>query len=373
MLSGSELWLLRLMADRGRALLDADTMLIVIEESGELRVAASAGSGTVRVRIVPLLGTALGELHRAGRPVALDRPRGPEAAWLHELGLEARGALSEPLPMQELGSGLVVALRTDGSFRDPDKRALAAFAESVARRLAVERSVEVERLRHGMQARERERTRWAREIHDETVQGLGALRLKLASAHEQKDERALGEAVQEVLEGLGREIEGLRHMITELRPAALDDLGLEAAVQALTRRAQAIDELEVHTEFDLQTATGDGRLDAELESTIYRIVQEALTNVSKHAKASSATVVVRADGRIVTALVSDDGEGMSPEAGRARSPEEELQGGFGTSGMRERAELVGGELSFESRRGEGTTVRLTVPLASRPALAAPAY
>lgn len=372
MLSGSELWLLRLMADRGRALLDADSVLVVIEESNELRIAATAGSGTVRLRIVPIEGTALGELHRAGRPVALDRPRGEEARWLHELGLEARSALSEPLPMHELGAGLVIALRRDGGFREPDRRALAAFAESVARRLAAERSVEIERLRHGMQARERERARWAREIHDETVQGLGALRLKLASAREQDDEGALTEAVEEALEGLGREIEGLRHMITELRPAALDDLGLEAAIQALARRAQAIDALEVRTRIELDTVAGDGRLDPELESTIYRVVQEALTNVSKHAKASSATVTVVADGDTVSASVSDDGEGMSDDARRLRSPEEELQGGFGTSGMRERAELVGGELVFDSRPGEGTTVRLTVPLAGRPAVAAPA-
>ncbi|MHB1539672.1 MAG: sensor histidine kinase [Solirubrobacteraceae bacterium] len=372
MLSGSELWLLRLMADRGRALLDADSVLVVIEESGELRVVATAGSGSVRLRIVPIEGTALGDLHSAGQPVALDRPRGRDAAWLQELGVQARGALSEPLPMHELGAGLVIALRESGSFREPDQRALAAFAESVARRLAAERSVEIERLRHGMQARERERARWAREIHDETVQGLGALRLKLASAREDDDGQGLAAAVEEALEGLGREIEGLRHMITELRPAALDDLGLEAAIQALARRAQAIDALEVHTQIELVTSSGDGRLDAELESTIYRVVQEALTNVSKHAKASSATIALVADERTASAWVSDDGEGMPEDGRRQRSPEEELQGGFGTSGMRERAELVGGELAFESRPGGGTTVRLTVPLAGRPAIAAPA-
>ena len=111
-LSGSELWLLRLMADRGLALLDADTLLIVIEERGELRVAAASGAGTVRLRIVPVEGSALGALYLAGKPVALDRPRGQEAAWLHELGLEARAALVEPLSMEGQGGGLVIALRT---------------------------------------------------------------------------------------------------------------------------------------------------------------------------------------------------------------------------------------------------------------------
>lgn len=369
MLSGSELWLLRLMADRGRALLDADTLVLGIEERGELRVAATSGVGSVRLRILPLQGSALGEIYRSGRPLAVDRPRGREAMWLHELGLEARSGLIEPLTLEGHGGGLVIALRSNQSFKEPDRRALAAFADSVAKRLAAERSVEIERLRYGMQARERERTRWAREIHDETVQGLGALRLKLASAHEVHDAQTLGEAVDEVLEGLGREIEGLRHLITELRPAALDDLGLEAALQALARRAQAIDALEIHTQIDLSALGGDGRLDAELESTVYRVIQEALTNVSKHAKATSATIAVSVAEGVMRASVSDDGQGIQDD-GRQRTPEEELTGGFGMSGMRERAELVGGELSFESRPGQGTTMRLSVPLAGRPTAAA---
>ncbi|HEX5851965.1 MAG TPA: hypothetical protein VFY36_02615, partial [Solirubrobacteraceae bacterium] len=143
MLSGSELWLLRLMADRGLALLDASTLLVVIEERGELRVAAASGAGSVRLRIMPVEGSALGDIYLAGKPVALDRPRGQEAAWLHELGLEARAVLIEPLDMESQGGGLIVALRGDGSFRGPDREALSAFAASVSQRLAAERSVEI--------------------------------------------------------------------------------------------------------------------------------------------------------------------------------------------------------------------------------------
>jgi two-component system, NarL family, sensor histidine kinase DevS len=404
MLSGSELWLLRLMADRGLALLDASTLLMVIEERGELRVAAASGEGTPRLRIMPVEGSALGGLYHRGEPLALDRPRGSDAAWLHELGLEARAALVEPLSMEGHGGGLVIALRRDGGFRGPDKQALKAFATSVAQRLAAERSVEIERLRYGMEARERERTRWAREIHDETVQGLGALRLQLATARDGRDRskaahsgalvhgqqdgvaqsvvgaatddegaRALDAAVDEVLEGLGREIEGLRHLITELRPAALDDLGLVPALQALARRAQAIDGLDVQTELDLDPAHEHERLDAELESTIYRVVQEALTNVSRHAQATHAVVSMTrsGDGSAVRVSVADDGRGL-PTDGAGLGPRGDgLEGGFGMSGMRERAELVGGELQFGAggcgEGGAGTTVRLTVPLAGRPA------
>jgi signal transduction histidine kinase len=379
-LSGSELWLLRLMADRGLALLDATTLAVVIEERGELRVAACAGAETVRLRIVPVRGSALGSLYEEGKSLAIDRPRGPEAAWLHELGLEARSALIEPLHMEGQGGGLVIALRRDGSFRGPDREALAAFAASVSQRLAAERSVEIERLRYGMEAREHERTRWAREIHDESIQGIGALRLQLANARDLDDRQALSEAVDTVLEGLGTEIDGLRHLITELRPAALDDLGLAAALEALARRAQAIDGLDVETEIDLseptdaagnggEAAGGSRRLDAELESTIYRIVQEALTNVSRHAEATKAVVSVREHGGTIRASVTDDGKGP-PEASRLGPRGDGLEGGFGMSGMRERAELVGGELEFMPAPGRGMTVRLTVPLAGRPTQAA---
>jgi signal transduction histidine kinase len=372
------LWLLRLMADRGLALLDASALLMVIEERGELRVAASAGTGSVRLRITPVQGSALGALYLQGKAISLDRPRGQEAAWLHELGLEARAVLVEPLNMEGQGGGLVIALREQGGFRGPDRQALSAFASSVSVRLAAERSVEIERLRYGMEARERERTRWAREIHDESIQGIGALRLRLANARDLDDERALSEAVDAVLEGLGTEIDGLRHLITELRPAALDDLGLAAALEALARRAQAIDGLEVKTEIDLGSASGEHdiigengrrRLDTELESTIYRIVQEALTNVSRHAQATRAVINVTERGNVIEASVTDDGRGL-PGAERLGPRGDGLEGGFGMSGMRERAELVGGELEWLPAPQRGTIVRLTVPLAGRPAPAA---
>jgi signal transduction histidine kinase len=367
------LWLLRLMADRGLALLDASSLRMVIEERGELRVAASSGADTVRLRIVPIQGSALGALHLAGERVSLERPRGQEAAWLHELGLEARSVLVEPISMDGQG-GLVIALRRDSPFRDPERRALSAFAASVAQRLAVERSVEIERLRYGMEAREHERTRWAREIHDESIQGIGALRLQLANARDLHDQEALSKAVDAVLEGLANEVDGLRHLITELRPAALDDLGLAAALEALARRAQAIDGLDVKTQIELASdesgTNGDQleaapRLDAELESTIYRIVQEALTNVSRHAQATTALVSVTEQDGMILASITDDGRGL-PDSGRLGPRGDGLEGGFGMSGMRERAELIRGELEFARAPGAGTIVRLTVPLAGRP-------
>jgi two-component sensor histidine kinase len=337
-LTGSELWLLRLMADRGLALLDASTLMVVIEDSGELRVAAASGTTAPRLRIVPVDGSALGAIYRAGQPVALDRPRGQEAAVLHELGIEARAVLIEPLSMEGQGGGLVIALRSNGSFKGPDRQALSAFAASIAQRLQAERSVEIERLR----------------------------------ARDLDDREALSGAVDAVLDGLGNEIDGLRHLITELRPAALDDLGLAAALEALARRAQAIDGLDVQTELDLGPEHAAQRLDPELESTIYRIVQEALTNVSRHAEATQAIVRVSERDGVVTASVTDDGKGL-PDASQLGPRGDGLQGGFGMSGMRERAELVGGELELVPAPQQGTTMRLSVPLAGRPAPGQPGF
>ena len=365
------------MADRGRSVADADIVLVLVEERRELRVAASSGTAGVRLRVLPIEGSAVGELRTAGRSIGVDRPRGRDAAWLYELGLEVRAALAEPFEMEGQARGLVIAAKRDKSFRDPDKKAFAAFAKSVGERLAAERSVEIQRLRYGMEARERERTRWAREIHDESIQGIGALRLRLANARDNADAGALRAAVDDVLEGLGTEIDGLRHLITELRPAALDDLGLAAALQALARRAQAIDGLEVETEIALEGAPdhagpehdGEGpRLDPELESTIYRVIQEALTNVSRHAQATRAKIRVGIVHDALVASVADDGRGL-PDADRLGPRGDGLAGGFGMGGMRERAELVGGELEFESAAGAGTVVRLTVPLAGRMARA----
>ena len=104
----------------------------------------------------------------------------------------------------------------------------------------------------------------------------------------------------------------------------------------------------------------------ELESTIYRIVQEALTNVSRHAQATRAVVNISEREGVVRASVTDDGQGL-PDAESLGPRSDGLEGGFGMGGMRERAELVGGELEFGPAPGRGTVVRLVVPLAGRPA------
>ena len=281
----------------------------------------------------------------------------------------ARGARGAVEPLSHGGPG-----RRPGDRAAPRRRlsrarprgAAARSPTSVAQRLVAERSVEIERLRYGMEARERERTRWAREIHDETIQGIGALRLRLANARDLDDQEQLREAVDAVLEGLGNEIDGLRHLITELRPAALDDLGLAAALEALARRAQAIEGLDVEIEIELGHEH-DGRRAGRRarEHDLPRRAggaDERQPPRRSHAAPSSASPSATASSR---ASVTDDGKGL-PERRPAR-PARGRAGGRLRHGRHARARRAGRRRArVRPGAGKGTTVRLTVPLAGRP-------
>lgn len=382
--SGSELWLLRLMAERGLRVLGASGLLIAMPRGSELELVAEAGAAEPRVRSLPLHGSELGALYQAQTPVSLERPTPRDSPWLTELGLLAAAVLVEPLPVEDQPGLLIALRRTEPGFDRGDVAAASDLARSIVERLEAERSIERERLRHGVQARERERSRWARELHDETIQGLGSLRLLLESAHCLTDPGEREKAIDSAIAEVDREIDSLRHLITELRPAALDDLGLVAALEALARRAGAIDGLTIKTQIPVQEAVP--RLAPEVESAVYRITQEALNNAAKHSGASHVLLALQLQGDRLVAAVSDDGSGFSvagaengdraradrgapsgPTNGRRRDGAlpPGLSGGIGLSAMRERAELVGAQLEIRSQPGQGTTVRVSVPLSAR--------
>jgi signal transduction histidine kinase len=336
--------------------LDASGVVIVLSNGDELEVVAEAGDAHPRVRTLPSNGSALGRLLAQGVGASLERPSAREAPWLAELGLDGAGsALAEPVPLEEQ-PGLLVAIRTgEPPFLRRDAAAAQDLARSLCDRVEAERSSERERLRHGVQARELERARWARELHDETVQDLGALRLLLAGARNEDDMAHLRRIIETAIGHVDRDVEGLRHLITALRPAALDDLGLVAALEALARRAGAIDGLTVETDIALEREVP--RLQPEVESAVYRVVQEALTNTAKHAGATRVVLALRSEDGRLTATVSDDGSGF--DVASSGSPRESGHG-VGLEGMRERAQLVGAELVVDSRPGAGTTVRVSV-------------
>jgi signal transduction histidine kinase len=264
-----------------------------------------------------------------------------------------------PLLFRDHAYGVLVAvdqLQT-GRFSAEQQRRLEALAVSAAAAVATAQSAADERRLQSLAAAEAERSRWARELHDDTLQGLGILRLTLAAAQRDGHPEALGTAVRQALEQLGSDIANLRGLITDLRPAALDQLGIEAAVMALVDRARRSG-LAVDVSIDLAYEQGRAstRHIPDLETAIYRIVQEALTNATKHGQAKRAVVEVHEDERNVRVMVRDDGRGFDPV---------DKSSGFGLPGMRERAELLGGALSIESAVGNGTMVSAVLPVRRR--------
>jgi signal transduction histidine kinase len=357
--------ILELVAKRGRALVSARALLIELRRGGELVIAAGAGELPEGVlgRSVPLEDTVASHAMRTGRTQRLEddlnRARFDEHG-LGRLGVKADGGLAVPLVFRGGTHGVLVALDRlhDGpAFSAEDERLLEAFAASAASAVATAQSIASEHSRQRLAATEDERARWARELHDETLQSLSALRIGLSSAARSERPDALERAVGQAVNQLEDAIANLRALITDLRPAALDELGVQAAVEGLAERT-ARHGLEVDVSIDLAYEHGraGARLVSDLETALYRIVQEALTNASKHGNAKRAVVEISERDATVQLTVRDDGDGFDPGA---------KTDGFGLLGMRERVELLGGKLRLDSAPGSGTSVRVSIP-AQRP-------
>jgi len=218
-------------------------------------------------------------------------------------------------------------------------------------------SVAEDRTRESIAATERERGRWARELHDESLQSLAGLRVLLSAAR-RSDPEELDRLLIQGIEQVDMTIAEMRRLIADLRPSTLDELGLGAALEALGERTAGGDEIEVRINLDLDCEAGRNanRLLGEIEDTAYRLVQEALNNAVHHGKATYVEVDARESDKTLRVQVHDDGEGFDPSA-----PTE----GFGLIGMRERAELAGGTLELHSILGEGTTITAAIPAVHR--------
>ncbi len=352
---------LELVAKRGRALVSARALVIEYERGDGMLVAAGAGElpdGLIG-QSVDLNDSVASSALRTMSTLRLEtEPNRVRFAHygLGRLGIDAQAGLVVPLIFRGQGYGALVAVdRLDGGpeFTAEDQRLLEAFASSAATAVATARSVEAEHRSQRLAAAEQERARWARELHDETLQNLAALRLSIAMHRRRGSPEELAEMMRGAIEQLDLEIANLRALITELRPTALDDLGLEAALEDLAGRARRRG-LEVDLQVEVHRPPGGGRdgATADLETAIYRIAQEALTNAGKHGHAEHAQIAVREDDNMITVTIADDGDGFDP-AVRTH--------GFGLAGMRERVELLYGTMEVASGPGDGTTITARMP------------
>jgi signal transduction histidine kinase len=344
---------LDLVATRLRELLDARAVAVALRQpDGTLRVEAGSGE--------EMTGVVLGPDSRsvaalaARESVRVDHVGGDPSA---DQGLVARlGALAGlivPLVVAGRALGVLIAIDREGAdprFSDEDLRLAESYAKRAAVAVDLSQRVARDALRRAVAAQELERRRLARELHDETGQALTSMLLGLAEV----EAAASPEQAREAVAGLRRlvvsTLQDVRRLAVELRPKALDDFGLLPALKRLGQTVSEGSRLDVQVEARL----GGERLPAEAETAVYRIVQEALTNVVKHAEARHVSVLLTRKNESVSVMIEDDGKGFDP--GSTRSD------GLGLLGMEERVALLDGSLAVESSPGAGTTLVLELPL-----------
>jgi signal transduction histidine kinase len=351
--------ILELIAKRGRALVAADGMLILLVEGDELVVTVVAGAlaqGLVGQR-VPIAGSATGLALTSRRPQRISDVARSLRFSLAD-AITASTGLLVPMTFHGRAVGVLAAFDHHGEEREfsrDDEQMMEAFAASAATALATAQDVAAEGLRRSIAATEQERTHWARELHDETLQSLAMTRLTLASALRESQESELTEPIASAIAQIDGSIANLRNLIADLRPAALDALGAGAAIETLVAHLGSRTNIEIDlARLDLAYERGRSptRHPPEVEAALYRITQEALSNVLKHSNATTATVAVVEDDGGITLTVTDDGVGFD-QSRRGT--------GFGLIGMRERVALVDGRMSIKSAPGLGTTVEVVIP------------
>ncbi len=268
---------LELIVKRGRALVDARSLVIMLRDGHELVVQASAGHVEgVRDARLPIAESTSGQVLECGRAERITDVPARLRIAPKEFGVaDPHTALLVPMLHRGEGVGILAAFDRgeEGSvFSEDDEQILRTFAASAATAVALAQSVQSDRLRSSLAAADAERRRWARELHDETLQGLGGLRLLLSSARRSDDLGRAQTAMDEAVEHIEREISNLRSIITELRPAALDELGLRTAIEALLDRHREQSGFEIDGELVLSGPSKDEpRLSEDLETAVYRL------------------------------------------------------------------------------------------------------
>jgi signal transduction histidine kinase len=326
--------LLNLVAARLRELVGAHVVAVLLPAgTTQFRFAAVAGEGTegfLEERV----------------------PRDPDADM--EARLSARTSIWVPLVVRDRAIGVIAAhdkvAGAGNAFSDDDLRLAETFASRAAVAVDLSERVARDAIQRVVAAQENERRRLARELHDETGQTLTSVSLGLKSVEQRITDTATREAVAELGRQVAQTMQDVRRIALELRPKVLDDYGLVSALERLTSTFSSQTGIQV----DLEAQLGADRLPSEIETALYRIVQEGLTNVAKHADPTRASVFVTPKNGSVLLVLEDDGSGFDPEKTR--------DGGLGIEGMRERVELLEGRMTIESSEDAGTTLVVEVPV-----------
>jgi signal transduction histidine kinase len=348
--------LLDLIVDRMSELLDARFAAVLLAGAeGWLEIAAADGEGAeelVGVRL-PIERSKAGRVFREGTSVRVDAVLDdPDADPDLMRRVAARAGLWTPLVVREEPIGVLMALDRRGHdprFTDADLRLAQRFAARAAVAVDLSRRVARATVQRIVGGQEQERRRLSRELHDETGQALTSILLGLKALEETAGTERFPAALAELREQVVATLQDVRRLAVELRPKALDDFGLVPALERLVDTFAEQTGIETHLESRLQ----ETRLPSEIETVLYRVVQEALTNVVKHARAEHVSVLLHAKPGRVAVVIEDDGRGFAADA--------PFEDGIGLVGMRERIALVGGRLELETSEGRGTTIVVEVP------------
>jgi signal transduction histidine kinase len=347
--------LLDLIARRLRQLIGARLVAIALPTGDALRIAAADGEGADELTAVDLLtrDSKTGRVLERGRSERVDSLlEDPEVNQDVARRLGATTGLYVPLRARDRQIGVLVAhdkMGRDQRFTSSDLRLAEQFALRASIAVDLSHRVARDALRRVVAGQEVERRRLARELHDETGQALTSILLGLRAVDEADDGMGVTKAVAALRELVVATLQDVRRLAVQLRPKALDDFGLVPALERLVQTFSESSGISV----ELEARLGNERLPAEVETTIYRIVQEALTNVVKHAAATTVSILLVRRNGSVHAVIEDDGRGFDPGAVMSDS--------LGLAGMRERAELHDGRLTIETSP-DGTTLAVEVLL-----------
>jgi signal transduction histidine kinase len=348
--------LLQLVTERLRELVDARIVAVALPvPGGELRIEAVAGENAEALLHTTLpRESKVAHVRERGRSERVDSVL-DDREVLQEVArrLSATSGLYVPLMVREEAIGVVFAhdkAGPDVRFSSADQRLVELFAERAAVAVDLSRRVARDSLRRLVEGQEQERRRLARELHDETGQALTSVLLGLKAVEDAKDDAQLRAATGKLRELVVATLQDVRRLAVELRPKALDDFGLVPAVERLVQTFAEATGVEVQLEAQLSHE----RLPAAVETTLYRTVQEGLTNIARHAGAHRVSVLLMRRDGAVTAVIEDDGQGFAAE-------DVEAGDGMGLDAMRERVALLDGRLAIESAPGGGTTLVVEVP------------